>query len=263
MFNHFMKMGNYLLALMSFVLLATSCSTREKIVYFGSKSTDEAKQQSNFTPILKVDDFLSVLVTADDPEAALSFNFPPGTQQSMNNGYVIGNPVLVGYLINSSGEIKLPVIGTVKVAGLNRMEATLLIEEKLKDYIKNPVVNIHIQNFKITVLGDVRNPGTFKIPNERMTILEAIGLAGDLRMTGNRKNVLVIRDENGKKSEYILDLTSENIFSSPAYYLTQNDVVYVEPNNTARSESTLWRTTGPIFISLTSLVVTTATLLFR
>jgi polysaccharide export outer membrane protein len=109
----------------------------------------------------------------------------------------------------------------------------------------------------------VRNPGTYKIPNERMTILEAIGLAGDLRMTGNRKNVLVIRDENGKKTEYRIDLTSKELFSSAAYYLTQNDVIYIEPNVTARSESTLWRTAGPIFISLTSLVVTTFTLLFR
>jgi polysaccharide export outer membrane protein len=143
------------------------------------------------------------------------------------------------------------------------MEVTSLIEGKLKEYIKNPVVNIQIQNYKVTVLGDVRNPGTFKIPNERMTILEAIGLAGDLRMTGNRRNVLVIRDVNGVKTEYRLDLTSKAVFSSPAYYLTQNDVVYVEPNTTAQSESTLWRTTGPMFISLTSLVVTTVTLIFR
>ncbi len=255
-------MINRLFFFIPVIIILASCSTREKIVYFQQGEVD-ASTQHNYTPILKTDDFLSVLVTADDPEASVPFNFPSNVQQNFNNGYVIGNPAQIGYLVDANGEIKLPVIGSVKVSGLNRMEATRLIEDKLKEYIKNPVVNIQIQNYKVTVLGDVRNPGTFKIPNERMTVLEAIGLAGDLRMTGNRKNILVIRDENGKKTEYRIDLTSKDIFNSPAYYLTQNDVVYVEPNTTARSESTLWRTTGPIFISLTSLVVTTTTLLFR
>jgi polysaccharide export outer membrane protein len=250
--------------LMPVVLLLgiVSCKTRKELVYFQKESQDSLVF-SNYTPVFKTDDFLAVLITSDDPEAAVPFNFPVGTQQNFNNGYTIGNPATVGYLVDSNGEIKLPVIGAVKVAGLSRMEVTMLIESKLKEYIKNPVVNIQIQNYKITVLGDVRNPGTYKIPNERMTILEAIGLAGDLRMTGNRKNVLVIRDENGKKTEYRIDLTSKDLFSSAVYYLTQNDVIYVEPNATARSESTLWRTAGPIFISLTSLVVTTFTLLFR
>jgi polysaccharide export outer membrane protein len=245
------------------LLVFSACSTHKNLIYFQNDQPDITNLQSNYTPTLKADDFLAVLVTADDPEAALAFNFPLGTQQNFNNGYVVGNPALVGYLVNANGEIKLPIIGSLKVAGLNRMEVTSLIEGKLKEYIKNPVVNIQIQNYKVTVLGDVRNPGTFKIPNERMTILEAIGLAGDLRMTGNRRNVLVLRDVNGLKTEYRLDLTSKTVFSSPAYYLTQNDVVYVEPNTTAQSESTLWRSTGPIFISLTSLIVTTITLIFR
>lgn len=258
-------MYKYLLYLLSVLALLelSSCKTREKLVYFQGSTSDSLIGKSNYTPILKTDDFLSVLVTSDDPEAAVPFNFPAATLQTMNNGYTMGNAASIGYLIDTNGEIKLPIIGNVKVVGLNRMEATQLIESKLQEYITNPVVNIQIQNYKVTVLGDVKSPGTFKIPNERMTVLEAIGLAGDLKMTGSRKNVLVIRDVNGKKTEYRLDLTSKDVFSSPAYYLTQNDVVYVEPNATARSESTLWRTTGPIFISLTSLVVTTVTLLFR
>jgi polysaccharide biosynthesis/export protein len=258
-----MKNYIFLFLLIGLIIGSSSCSTREKLVYFQHNTTDSTAVQSNYTPVFKTDDFLSVLVTADDPEAAVPFNFPPGTQQMMNTGYVQGAVAPIGYLIDANGFIKLPIIGSLKVAGLNRMEATALIEGKLQEYIKNPVVNIQIRNYKVTVLGDVRNPGTFNIPNERMTVLEAIGLAGDLKMTGDRKNVLVIRDENGKKTEYRLDLTSKDIFSSPAYYLTQNDVVYVEPNSAARSESTLWRTNGPIFISLTSLVVTTVTLLFR
>ncbi|WP_430405535.1 polysaccharide biosynthesis/export family protein [Fluviicola sp.] len=137
------------------------------------------------------------------------------------------------------------------------------IHTLLNGYLKNPTVQIQIQNFKITVLGDVKNPGTFKIPNERITLIEAIGLSGDMKMSGVRKNVLVIRDSCGIKREYRVDMTKKELFSSPAYYLKQNDVVYVEPNVAARSEGTLWKTTGAIFISLTSLVITTIILITR
>jgi polysaccharide export outer membrane protein len=118
-------------------------------------------------------------------------------------------------------------------------------------------------NYKITVLGDVRTPGTYTIPNERITIIEALGLAGDLKPTGERKNVLVIREVAGKKVEFRVDLTSKAIFSSPVYYLRQNDVVYVQPNLTALSESSFVRATGGIFLSLTSLIVTTIALITR
>jgi polysaccharide export outer membrane protein len=143
------------------------------------------------------------------------------------------------------------------------MEAIQQLEAKIGLYIKNPVVQLQIQNFKITVLGEVRNPGTFKIPNERITLLEAIGLAGDLKATGVRKNLLVVRDENGVKTEFRVDLTSKDVFQSPAYYLQQNDVIYVEPNLSAQTESTLWRSNGGLFVSLTSIIITTIALITR
>ncbi len=246
------------------ILHLSSCKTREHLVYFQQSGSDSSAVQGNYTPILKTDDLLSILVSGDDPEAVIPFNLPTAlTPQNINSGYTMGNPALNGYLIDSNGEIALPVIGRMKVVGLNRMEAIQLLETKLKEYVSNPVVQIQIQNYKVTVLGDVKSPGTYKIPNERITLLEALGLAGDLKLTGTRKNVLVIRDDNGKKTEYRIDLTSKDLFTSPVYYLAQNDVVYVEPNKTARSESTLWRTTGPIFISLTSIVITTVSLIIR
>lgn len=125
-------------------------------------------------------------------------------------------------------------------------------------YLKNPIVNIQILNFKITILGDVDKPGTYKIPNERMTILEALGLSGDNNITAYRKNLLVIRDNDGKKEQYRIDLTdSESIFLSPAYYLEQNDVIYVEPNMSKRSSGAFWRTSGAIFISIVGVVIST------
>ena len=244
-------------------ILFSSCKTREKLVYFQTDFTDSVSLFKNYTPTIRTDDFLLISVSCDDMESAVPFNFPVNATQNLNNGYLIGNPAPFGYLVDENGEVKLPVVGKLKLADLTRMQATEVIENKLKEYLKNPVVNIQIQNYKITVLGEVKTPGTFKIPNERITILEAIGLAGDLKPTGVRKNVLVVRDINGQKKEYRIDLTKKDIFSSPVYYLMQNDVVYIEPNPTARYESTLIGRTASIFISVTSLIITTIVLITR
>ncbi|MBU6158089.1 MAG: polysaccharide biosynthesis/export family protein [Bacteroidetes bacterium] len=258
-----MNSYKFTLVFLSFFLFF-SCKTRENLVYFQTAgSADSSSLNKNYTPFIKTDDFLSVTVTCDDVESAAPFNLPLSGNSTFNNGYLIGNPAAFGYLVDEKGEIKLPILGLIKVAGLSRMQAVALIEKRLNDYLKNPVVQIQIQNYKITVLGEVKNPGTFKIPNERITILEAIGLAGDLKPTGVRKNILVVRDVNGIKKEYRIDLTSKDIFNSSVYYLTQNDVVYVEPNPTARYESTLVGKTASIIISVTSLIITTITLITR
>lgn len=244
--------------------LQTSCGTRKKMVYFQEKSDSVARQNAaHFTPVFEVDDLLQITITAEDPEAAKAFNQIPTTPTSANNGYLTGVPANTGYLVDATGNIHLPVLGKLAVAGKNRMEVVDSIQQRLVGYLKNPTVQIQIQNFKITVLGGVQNPGTFKIPNERITVLEALGLAGDLKITGVRKNVLVIRDSLGIKKEYRIDLTKNEVFMSPAYYLKQNDVVYVEPNAAGRSEGTVWRTTGSIFISITSLVVTSIALIVK
>jgi polysaccharide export outer membrane protein len=245
------------------IVIFFSCKTRERLVYFQKATGNQGMIQKSYTPTIRPDDFLAINITCDDPEAAMAFNHPSNMSPNFNNGYIIGNAALVGYLVDENGEVKLPVLGAVKIADLTRMQAAALLEEKLKTYLKNPIVHIQIQNFKITVLGDVRNPGTFKIPNERITLLEAIGLAGDLKATGVRRNVLVVRDVNGKKEEYRIDLTQKDIFNAPVYYLNQNDVVYVEPNNTARYESTILGKTAPVLISVTSLIILTINLIVR
>jgi polysaccharide export outer membrane protein len=253
-----------LLILLLLGLLFGSCQTHKKLVYFQDSisENDSLSVKLSFTPTLKTDDLLSITVSTDDPETAVPFNLNQGLQNpNLNNGYTMGNPERVGYLIDENGKINFPVLGRMEIAGLKRTEAISLLEDSLINYVSNPIVNIQILNYKVTVLGDVGKPGTFKIPNERITVLEAIGLAGDLNITGNRKNVKVLRDENGKKSELILDLTSSCVFSSPAYYLQQNDVVYVEPNSAARNNSTVWKTSGSIFISTVALIITTINVL--
>lgn len=254
-----------LLAFLLFLSIFQSCKTREKLVYFQQGSIDSVTNvQSGFTPVLHVDDLLSIMVTSLEPEAAKPFNLISLNPSAGGvSTYSNGNPALNGYLIDKNGDIQFPILGDIHLADLDRAQATEIIRNKLSSYLPDAVVQIQILNYKITVLGDVKIPGTYRIPNERISILEAIGLAGDLNMTGNRKNILVIREQNGAKKEIRLDLTKNEIFSSPAYYLQQNDVVYVEPNAAARTNSTLWRATGGIFISLTSLIITTIVLVTR
>lgn len=245
-------------------LLFGSCQTHKKLVYFQGRNSgiDSLSNGLSFTPTLKTDDLLSITVAADDLETVIPFNINQGLQNpNLNNGYTMGNQERQGYLIDEEGRINFPVLGKLELSGLKRTEAIQLLEESLKKYLSNPIVNIQILNYKITVLGDVNRPGTFKVPNERITVLEALGLAGDLNITGNRKNIKVLRDNDGSIEEFTLDLTSSNVFSSPAYYLQQNDVVYVEPNTAKRNNSTVWKTSGSIFISTVALVITTINVL--
>lgn len=250
-----------IITLFSIVALS-SCSTHKKMVYFQGELQDSTSE--NYALTFKPDDFISVVVTAEDPETAIPFNFPEqlaGNSSGGGQGYQNERPARTGYLVDDEGYVELPVLGNIKVGGKTRKEVKKELTEKYDKYLNGPVVIVKIQNFKVTVLGDVQNPGTFTIPNERVTILEAIGIAGDLQMTGERENILVIRDRDGVKTEYRIDLTNKDFLNSPVYYLEQNDVVYVEPNAAARSTGTFWRTSGGIFISLTSLIITTVVLI--
>lgn len=240
------------------------CKTHKKLVYFqnGISESDSLSYKTQYTPVLKKDDLISIAVTADDPATALPFNLDQKSlNPNLNNGYTMGNQERQGYLIDENGTINFPVLGPLQLDGLKRTEAVKLLEDSLNNYLSNPIVNVQILNYKVTVLGDVQRPGTFKVPNERITVLEAIGLAGDLNITGNRTNVKVVRDNDGQKTEHNLDLTSSSVFSSPAYYLQQNDVVYVEPNMAQRNNSTVWKTSGSIFISTVALIITTINVL--
>ncbi len=246
------------------LILFQSCTSKKKVVYFSSaEKINSTDSNRNYTPVLRTDDFLSINVMALDIDAVKPFNLPVYSNNPNNSTYTSGVPAAQGYLIDASGNIDFPVIGRVQLAGLNRMQATDLLKEKLKAYLPDPIVHIRILNFKITVLGEVRNPGSFSIPNERITLPEALGLAGDLNITGRRKNVLVIRDVDGKKTETRIDLTSKELFSSPVYYLNQNDIIYVEPNRARVNSSVVNPANAGIVISAVSLIVTVLALITR
>jgi len=243
------------------LILCFSCTNKKNLIYFqGNLSNNETNK--SYTPTLKPDDVLSISVMSLDEIAAKPFNLPTIGINPAIGGYIQGAPSPPGYLIDADGNIDFPVVGKIKIGGLTRQAAIDFLKEQLKPYLSNPTIIVRILNYKITVLGEVRNPGTFTIPNERITLPEALGIAGDLNITGLRKNVLVIRESDGKRTETLVDLTSKELFSSPVFYLQQNDVVYVEPNRAKRNSSVVNTSNVSLVISVISLFVTMV-ILFR
>ncbi|CAL2082733.1 polysaccharide biosynthesis/export family protein [Tenacibaculum sp. 190524A05c] len=240
----------------------TSCVSKKNITYFQNDAIEQAKVSNSYKTVFKPDDLLQITVSAVDFETVKPFNLP-AVSFATTTDRAIGTPQQQTYLIDNEGNIDFPVIGKLKIGGLTRQETITLLKNKLDpDYVKNPTINIRIANYTITVLGDVRKPGTYTIPNERITILEAIGLAGDLNITGKRNTVKVFREIDGKKKQFDIDLRSNKIFTSPVYYLQQNDLVYVDPNKSSSQDAAFNRNTG-LFVSIGSIIVSLIAVLTR
>ena len=248
-------------------LLLFSCKTREKLVYL-QKGEDQTKVQPDYQVILRPDDQLNIMVGGSDMESLAPFQFfYSANAQGGGGGGMQNQQMMTGgglsYVIDINGNINFPVLGFIPIAGLTRLQAVEFLQKQLQAYVEDVVVNIQLMNFKYTVLGQVKAPGVQSVPvgTERLTILEAIAKAGDLQITGLRNNVLLIRETNGQRVEYRLDLTSKDLYQSPAYYIRQNDVIYVEPNFTANFQGTnfqtftqLGTTAISIFLSLYTII---------
>ena len=244
------------------IVAFSSCISKKDIVYFQFGEIDQSKVSNKYKTYFKPDDLLEITISAKDVAAVRPFNLSAVTYSTSSNS-AIGVAQQQTYLIDAEGEVEIPILGKIKLGGLTREKGIALLKSKLSpDYIKNPHINIKISNFKISVLGDVARPGNYVIPNERITIIDAIGLAGDLNISGNRKNVLVIREENGMKIKYSINLLSNETFISPVYYLQQNDVVLVEHNN-AKMQSASSNTNTSLFISVTGVLLGLLTILTR
>lgn len=247
---------------LSFVLLLASCVSRKKMIYFQFDAIDQTRVSNSYQTLIKPDDLLQITITAQDMESVRPFNLMAVTTTAGTNT-ANGIPTLQNYLVDAKGEIDFPVIGKIKIGGLSRSQTIRLLKDKLSpDYVRNPNINIRITNYKISVLGDVARPGSFTVPNERITLLEALAMAGDINISGLRENVLVIREENGKKVHYRVNLLSNNVYTAPVYYLQQNDVVYVEPN-AAKIQSASQNANTGLFISLTSILIALLSILTR
>lgn len=257
-----MRKKIYLLFILLFLLVQISCVSRKKIVYFQNDEINQSLVSNSYKTVFKPDDLLNITVTSEDLESTKPFNLPAVTFSIMPDR-AIGQPAQQLYLIDDKGYIDFPILGKLKIAGLTRAEVISLLKSKISPgYVKNPTINIRIANFKITVLGNVNNPGTYTIPNERVTILEAIGLAGDLSISGKRNTILVHREEAGKKNIYQINLLSKKLFTSPIYYLQQNDLVYVEPNKASMQRASYNPNIG-MFASIASVIISLLTILTR
>ena len=248
--------GYFLLLLTSTMLLLNACVTRKEMIYFNdlgtSQSIEMAKQTQMF---IQPGDLLSIQVYSSDVEAALPFNMP--SQSNTTGGqmpsYTNGIAHKQGYPVDNDGKIYMPIVGEIDLKSQSLDSVNNIIQQKLIPFLKDPVVQVRILNFRVTVLGDVRAPGTFNIPNDKLTLIEALGIAGDMNISAVRKNVLIIREEAGERKAYRIDLTSKNAFQSPAYFLKQNDIIYIEPNRAQRNSASINARAG-IVISAISLI---------
>jgi polysaccharide export outer membrane protein len=245
-----------------FVFLIFSCKPREEMVYYQNIDALVPTEKANSYEIkIQPDDLLMIIVSADDPETAIPFNLSTISvlaAGSVNSSQ--GQSTLQSYLVDAYGTIDFPIIGKLTVGGLSRTEVMQLLEGKIAKYIKNPIINLRLMNFKFSVQGEVVLPGTYTVPSERITLIEAISMAKDLTIYGKRDNILVIREVNGVKSYNRVDITKADFINSPFYYLAQNDVVYVEPNKTRINGAAVGANTG-VIISITSLLITVITLI--
>lgn len=237
----------YLILLLS--LCFGSCASADKFALLQNVSNTNETKEADFQVKLQPDDLLLIMISAENPIIAQPYNLS-NVSVAINNETAAGQQRLLSYQIDQQGAIQLPGLGTIKAAGKTRSELMAHIEKLLEGKITNPVITIRILNFKISVQGEVNRPGTFPINSERVTLLEALSMAGDLTIYGKRDNILVIREENGVKSFQKVDITKGDFVNSPYYYLSQNDVIYVEPNKTRVNSSVI----GPnVTVGLTAL----------
>ena len=218
--------------------------------------------------LIQPKDMISIIVSSGEPKLAKMFNLPIASYQAGSEMESYGSQQrLIGYAVDNNGNIDFPVLGTLKVGGKTRWEVSNMIKNRLIDQrlVNDAIVTVQFMNFKISVMGEVTSPGTYSIEGDKITILQALSLARDLTIFGKRDNVKVIREQNNERMIYELDLRSKDLFNSPAYYLKQNDVVYVEPNKVRAGQSTinennvksvsLWVSIGSFLTTLASLMI--------
>ena len=251
-------------AVLFLTLFSCSPSTYKKINYLqDTRDNQSMDMKENQGIIIQPQDQLSIIVTSRDPRMASAFNLPISSFFSGSELSTTGaSQHITGYVVSNEGDIHFPSLGPVHVAGLNRWDLQNLIRDRLAEtgLLKDAVVTVEFLNFKISVLGEVASPGTYSVTGDKITILQALALAHDLTIYGQRENVQVIREQNGKRQIHVLDLTSSSIFDSPAYYLQQNDVVYVTPSKVRAGQGEInenYFKSGNFWISLASISMTT------
>ena len=256
--NYFYRtLNNLVIGILVVAILNPACSKRD-LVYFSdlpSKETFEMPIKNYIQPTIQPDDILSITVSSLNPESNVLFNnviLPTTANSGMAIAATKGSE---GYLVDKSGFVNFPVIGKVMLAGLSKEQATEKMTSEIKQHVKSPIVNIRFINFKITVIGEVRQPSTFTVATEKINVLEALGLAGDMTAYGKRENVLIIREQQGVRKSARINLNDKEVLNSPYFYLQQNDIIYIEPESRAKvAETAPGNRYIPIWVSLISTI---------
>lgn len=269
-------MRNFKLLVLLFVAtLFASCANQQDVVYLQDtmNSAKDIAMKQSYEVKIQPDDMLAIVVNSREPQLAAQFNMPiVGYQlaRASSSEQITTSNSLQGYLVNKDGNINFPVLGEIHVAGMTRTELANMLEKRLRteggdegSYVKDAIVTVKFINYKISVLGEVHRPGNYSLNSDRITVLEALALAGDMTIYGQRENVHVIRDNNGQTQTLIVNLKTSDLFNQDGYYLQQNDVVYVLPNKIKAQQSGINQNNNVgIWLSAASLIATVLSIIF-
>lgn len=247
------QISSPILLLIMALLICSSCVSKKKIAYFQDLDSLESTSKKNSEKNIKIQagDILNIVVSAPELQAAQPFNnFTP----TPGAGNVSGGAERLSYLVSEQGKIDFPTLGEIEVTGLTGKELEFELKKKLVGYLQDPVVTVRVENFQITILGEVRSPGTFEIKNDDISLPKALGLAGDITLSGKRDNVLIVREVDGVKTHVYLNLTKADVINSPFYYLKQDDVIYIEPIG-PKIQSTSYLGTTASYLSIASVAL--------
>nr|WP_288835186.1 polysaccharide biosynthesis/export family protein [uncultured Flavobacterium sp.] len=237
------------------MFLFFSCTPKKNILYYQNIDEMASAKLNSYEIRIQPDDLLQINISAEDPKITAPFNLNP-VNVIGEGSQVASKSAVNDYLVDAYGYIDFPELGKLKLSGMTRSEVLALFKKKISAYIKNPIITVRLQNFKVAVQGEVGGPGVFTVASDRITLIEALTMAGDLKTTANRKNILVIREIDGVKSYFRVDVTKADFINSPYYYLAQNDVIYVEPKNrTLSPDVTLVTTISSLLVTFVSFIL--------
>jgi polysaccharide biosynthesis/export protein len=264
--ENFYKMNVLHLYFILLIFLTSSCVSTKKLNYFtGIQDVTLKNKYPTTEPIIQLNDLLSIIVSSSSPEASAPFNAPNESTNITSSATSSSNTLTIGYLVNQNGDIQFPVLGKIHAAGLNKSQLTNLLTQQITDrkLLIDPIVTIRHLNFRVSVLGEVARPGVFTTPNEKLSILEALSFAGDISIYGKKDNILLIREnDKGEKLIKRINLTTQEILSSPYYYLKSNDVIYVEASSNRVAKERSSQVIPILFSVLSFLIVTINTVKF-
>lgn len=257
-----MKFRNIMLTALCAVVLASCNTNKTSLTYFEDiKTVSEGVIDSkDYNITIVPDDELIITVTSETPSATMQYNLPlvnPAVRESLG---ATTTPQAQTYIVNKEGDINFPILGTLHVAGMTTLELQKMLTEKISHDVDEPQVRVSLLNFRVNVMGEVRAPGRYTVRTERVSLLDALAMAGDMTEYGERENVTLIREENGQLTYHHFNLNKTDFMKSPYYYLRQNDIVYVEPNSIKKANSK-YNQNNSYKLSVISTIVGTASVI--